>query len=399
MGDSGESRSQRTDENGAMRQVAGGGAAAVLLSIVIIGIGGAPAHAGGPGHGSGGPKYTFTTVLDSQRDGLAPTRCAAINTLGTVAVTVRDDGPASPRSSPSGAQRCSRGRRRHPVGGGLPDPLRQRLQQPALRSVDQREGRGGLPGEPPAADHAGGLRHAGAAPAAAGRVPRPGGAAHHDRAHDQSARRGLHLRVPRRRPVGQHVRQGRVRSRAGRDLRSGLFVGSRNGTFDQRFLADHPTPDGFDFNNLSSRVSLNERGQIAFESGLNDRPVGGIFLSEPDGTFRTIVDNTGAVRLRGRPVAEHLRPRGVHGGPLRRELQPDLQHQHEPRRSRDHGGGEQPRRIRVLPRAVPERPRRRRLHGGRAAGSGRLRHVPGSVHRDPIRSRTRCCRRATSTKA
>jgi hypothetical protein len=73
----------------------------------------------------------------------------------------------------------------------------------------------------------------------------------------------------------------------------GLFVGARNRAFDERFLADHPTPDGFDFNNLSSRVSLNERGQIAFESGLNDRPVGGIFLSEPDGTFRTIVDDSG----------------------------------------------------------------------------------------------------------
>ena len=50
----------------------------------------------------------------------------------------------------------------------------------------------------------------------------------------------------------------------------GLFVGSRTGTFDRRFLADTPTPDGFNFNNLSSRVSLNELGQIAFESGLND---------------------------------------------------------------------------------------------------------------------------------
>jgi hypothetical protein len=81
----------------------------------------------------------------------------------------------------------------------------------------------------------------------------------------------------------------------------GLFVGSRNGTFDQRFLADHPTPDGFDFNNISSRVSLNERGQIAFESGLNNQPLGGIFLSEPDGTFRIIVDNTGVFASVGDP--------------------------------------------------------------------------------------------------
>ena len=94
MGDSvrtyGERRGQGTDENGAIRHVSGGGAAAVLLSIVIIG--GAPAQADGFGEGnrSGGTRYTFTTLLDSQRDGLEPTRCAAINTLGTVAVTVRD---------------------------------------------------------------------------------------------------------------------------------------------------------------------------------------------------------------------------------------------------------------------------------------------------------------------
>jgi hypothetical protein len=75
----------------------------------------------------------------------------------------------------------------------------------------------------------------------------------------------------------------------------GLFVGSRTGTFDQRFLADEPTPDGFNFNNLSSCVSLNELGQIAFESGLNDSDVSGIFLSNPNGTFKTIVDNSGGL--------------------------------------------------------------------------------------------------------
>jgi hypothetical protein len=47
-------------------------------------IGGAPAQADQS-------RYRFTTVLDSQRDGLVPERCAAINTLGTVAVQVRDD--------------------------------------------------------------------------------------------------------------------------------------------------------------------------------------------------------------------------------------------------------------------------------------------------------------------
>lgn len=72
----------------------------------------------------------------------------------------------------------------------------------------------------------------------------------------------------------------------------GLFVGARSGALDQRYLAGVPS-SGFTFSGTSSRVSLNELGQIAFEDGREDAPVAGIFLSNPDGTFRTIVDNTG----------------------------------------------------------------------------------------------------------
>jgi hypothetical protein len=57
---------------------------------------------------------------------------------------------------------------------------------------------------------------------------------------------------------------------------SGLFVGSRNGTFTTRFLDGQ---QGFD--TPSSRVSLNELGQIAFEDS-------GIVISNPDGTFTPI---------------------------------------------------------------------------------------------------------------
>jgi hypothetical protein len=39
---------------------------------------------------TGSDRYRFTTVLDSLRDGLAATRCAAINTSGTVAVQAQD---------------------------------------------------------------------------------------------------------------------------------------------------------------------------------------------------------------------------------------------------------------------------------------------------------------------
>jgi hypothetical protein len=61
---------------------------------------------------------------------------------------------------------------------------------------------------------------------------------------------------------------------------AGLFVGSKAGTFDERFL-----DSGGQFDTPSSRVSLNELGQIAFEDG-------GIFLSNPNGTFTTIVDSS-----------------------------------------------------------------------------------------------------------
>ena len=134
-----------------------------------------------------------------------------------------------------------------------------------------------------------------AARTAAGCVPRKRRAAHHDCSHHQPAGGRLHLRVPRRRPVGQLARQVAIVPELDVTFDQGLFVGSRNGTFNRRFLADTPTADGFNFNNLSSRVSLNELGQIAFESGLNDSSVGGIFLSNPNGTFRTIVDNTGGL--------------------------------------------------------------------------------------------------------
>ena len=293
MGDSGESRSQRTDENGAMRQVAGGGAAAVLLSIVIIG--GAPAHAGGPGHGSGGPKYTFTTILDSQRDGLEPTRCAAINTPGTVAVTVRDivsgdtriitrrganDLPlviADTASIADAPTFCDNGFNNLPSDPSINElgevafqgNLRRLTTRDECATAEQRARRQGVF-----------LGRGGPLTTIAHTINPPGGGFISEfLVADQSVNSlGKVAIVPELDETFDH----------------GLFVGSRTGTFNRRFLADTPTRDGFNFNNLSSRVSLNELGQIAFESGLNDSSTGGIFLSNPNGTFRTIADNTGA---------------------------------------------------------------------------------------------------------
>ena len=56
--------------------------AATLLMLLLLAA--SPAQAQ-----SGSARYRFTTLLDSQ-DGLVPTRCAAINGLGTVAVQVED---------------------------------------------------------------------------------------------------------------------------------------------------------------------------------------------------------------------------------------------------------------------------------------------------------------------
>jgi hypothetical protein len=59
----------------------------------------------------------------------------------------------------------------------------------------------------------------------------------------------------------------------------GLFVGSRTGAFDERFRNSTS-----EFDTPSSRMSLNEVGQIAFQDN-------GIVLSNPDGTARRIVDS------------------------------------------------------------------------------------------------------------
>ena len=59
----------------------------------------------------------------------------------------------------------------------------------------------------------------------------------------------------------------------------GLFVGSKQGTFEERFRNSTSQ-----FDAPSSRMSLNEVGQIAFQDN-------GIVLSNPDGTFRRIVDS------------------------------------------------------------------------------------------------------------
>lgn len=260
--------------------------AALGICAVLLGGSGA-VQAGGAGQ-AGGPSHTFTIVVDSERDGLAATRCPAINTLGTIAVTVVDtlgrtsiitkrnanDTPVTIADTQTVANFptiCDNGFSSLPSDPSINDKGEVAFQG-NLRRVSTCAGgtRQGVF-----------LGNGGPLTTIAHSINLPGGDFISEfLVADQSVNT-----------------LGRVAFVPELDLTfdQGLFVGSKNGTYDQRFLADTPTPDGFNFNNLSSRVSMNELGQIAFESGLNNSSVGGIFLSNPDGTLRTIVDNTGAL--------------------------------------------------------------------------------------------------------
>jgi hypothetical protein len=270
-------------------------AAAFLLSVVLIGGSSTRLDGSGDARQPAAPRYTFTTLLDSQRDGLAPTRCAAIDTLGTVAVTVQD--------TLTGVTRIITKRRAsdlpvvvagtEPIAdfptfcdngfSSLPsDPSINELGEVGFQGNPRRLTTRAECGVPAQRARRQGvfLGRGGPLTTIAHTINPPGGDFISEfLVADQSVNTfGKAAIVP---ELDETFEQG-------------LFVGSKNGTFQQRFISDRPTRDGFTFNNISSRVSMNELSQIAFESGLADRPVSGIFLSNPDGTFRTIADNSGA---------------------------------------------------------------------------------------------------------
>ena len=276
---------------------------AFAISALLI-VGGRSVNIGAAGQaaGSGGQDYTFVTLLDSQKDGLIAARCPAINSSGTVAVTVQDPVLGStiiitrrdandPTVVVANTQQvadfptlCDNGFNALPSDPSINENgevafqgnLRRLTTRPECGTPEQRARRQGVF-----------LGKGGPLTAIAHTINAPGGNFISEfLVADQSVNT-----------------LGRVAFVPELDVTfdQGLFVGSRNGTFEQRFLADTPTADGFNFNNLSSRVSMNELGQIAFESGLNNSSVSGIFLSNPDGTFKTIVDNTGALSSVGDP--------------------------------------------------------------------------------------------------
>jgi hypothetical protein len=279
-----------------------GSAAAVLLLLLVL-IAGAPAQAGGAGQGeSGVTRYDFTTLLHSRRDGLTPARCAAINSVGTVAVTVRDNVSGVTRivtrRRPNEAlvvvadtnavadfpTFCDNGFNNLPSDPSINDTgevafqgnLRRLTTRVDCGTTEQSARRQGVF-----------LGQGGSLTTIAHTINQPGGDFISEfLVADQSVNSlGNDAFVPELDGTFQH----------------GLFVGSKTGSFDQRFLAGTSTVDGFNFNNISSRPSLNDNGQIAFESSLTGTSVRGIFLSNADGTFRTIVDNTGTFASVGDP--------------------------------------------------------------------------------------------------
>jgi hypothetical protein len=239
--------------------------------------------------------YRFTTVLDSQRDGLVATRCAAINSFGVIAVQVRDDAlginKLVTKSGTSDAPRviadtrqvadfpsfCDNGITLIPSDPSINENgevafqgnLRRLATRADCGTTEQRQRRQGAF-----------LGRGGPLTTIVHTINAPGGGVVSELlVADLSANTS-----------------GRVALVPELDdtFDQGLFVGTTSGTLEQRYLADVPAA-GFTFSGISSRVSLNELGQIAFEDSLVGAPVQGIFLSNPDGTFTTIADNAGAL--------------------------------------------------------------------------------------------------------
>ena len=210
------------------------------------------------------PRYTFTTLLDSQRDG-----------LDTDALRGDRHARHRRRDGSGHANRCDQNhhhapgerspgrRRRHRAGRGLSDLLRQRVLQPPAPNPSINElGEVGFQGNPRRLT----TRAECGIPA--------------QRARRQGVFLGrggplttiAHTINP---PGGDFIAEFLVADQSVNTFgkaelvpelddtfEQGLFVGSKNGTFQQRFISDRPTRDGFIFNNISSRVSMNELGQI-----------------------------------------------------------------------------------------------------------------------------------------
>ena len=237
--------------------------------------------------------YDFTTILNSKRDRLEPTRCAAMNSQGTVAVQVRDpalginklitkgaanDAPvviADTRSIPDLPTFCDNGMTAIPSDPTINElgevafqgNLRRLTTRAECGTTEQRARRQGVF-----------LGSGGPLTTIAHTINQPGGDFISEfLVADQSVNDA-----------------GNVAIIPELDLTfdQGLFVGSKQGNIEKRFLVSEGQ-----FGGVSSRVSLNEVGQVAFQTTLQGPfpRTQGIFLSNPDGSFKTIADSTGEI--------------------------------------------------------------------------------------------------------
>jgi hypothetical protein len=275
-------------------------------------------------------KYDFTTILNSKRDRLEPDRCAAMNTQGTVAVQVRDpalginklitkrtanDAPVvivDTRTIPDFPTFCDNGFSSIPsdptineLGEVVLQGNLRRLTRTDCQTPEQRRIRQGVL-----------LGTGGPLTTIAHTINSPGGDFISEfLVADQSVNES-----------------GKVTIIPELDgtFDQGLFLGSKEGTFETRFLVSEGR-----FGTVSSRVSLNDAGQVAFQSTLQGTSprVQGIFLSNPDGSFTTIADstseisfffapslnNSGVVAFQGTKFVNGIEVRGIFtssGGPV-----------------------------------------------------------------------------------
>ena len=267
-------------------QAASLAAMALLLSGVV------PAQAGQSGD------YRFTTVIDSARDGLVPTRCAAINTLGTVTVQVED--PVA------GVNKLVTKRGANDAPVVLAD-----TQRVADSPTFCDNGFTQITSDP-SINEKGEVAFQGNLRRITDATARPDCQTTEQR---DTPRQGVFLAKGGERttiahtinqPGGNFISEFLVADTAVNGLGktalvietdngdSGLFVGSKAGTFETRFL-----DSGGLFETPSSRVAINVLGQVAFEDS-------GIFLSNPNGTFTKIVDSTDGFGSAGDPALNNL---------------------------------------------------------------------------------------------
>lgn len=286
-----------------------------VLATTVLLLDGVPAEARQPA------RYDFTTVLDSQRDGLVATRCAAINSVGTVAVQVEDNavgfnklitkrGDTDAPVVVADTQRiadfptfCDNG-----FSSITSDPSINEIGEVSfqgnVRRLTTRAECGTLE-QRATPRQAVLIGDGGPVTTIAHTINPPGGAI-----------------------IAEFlVADGSVNSFGNVALSpeldngdAGLFVGSRTGTFETRYLESSGV-----FDAPSSPMSLNELGQIAFDDN-------GIFVSNPNGTFTTIVDsssnlsagdpslnNFGRVAFRGSTFVGDVQVLGIftgRGGPI-----------------------------------------------------------------------------------